>query len=749
VEGGLDATEKTHVPWARRWRTAILGSSDAVTLAFGLLIGLGVCAPLLGGHRVFLLDWSMGSHLAAVTPAVLGLNGGLTAGIGGSVVVALLVHVFGGAVTWIPILVFFPIAMVGAGRLAGHSNWSRLSAGTLYAVNPFVFNRLYVGHLPLLIGYGLLPFAVASAMRSPSSPVSRWSVTALWWAALTLLSPHFAWIFGAVVLGVFIVALATKEGPTRRIFAWFAASLGAFALMSAYIIMPASATQLPTRVGSVSLAVYRTTGDPHLGLFANVLSLYGFWRTGPGPELPKDVIIGWPFLMFAILLLVAVGVWHALDRDDAGRSKGARGLADDIDATRRRGHRDNRDGSLEFCASRDKQRRLTWVLLFAGIAGFFLALGNQGPTGGMFLWAYDHVPFFAVMREPQKFLMLLALAYAVFFGWGVEWFTRIDLHPRRVGVVGTTLLVGFVLPLGYTATIFDGLAGQVSASAVPTGYQRANIIMGDGTGNILYLPWHLYMEYPFTNGRVVNNIAPTSFSRNVVSGDDVQVDDVETQSTSLRSAYLQRIYSDGPQLTEFGDLVAPLGVEYVVLAKAVDWTSYGWLDHQKDLKLVLDDSSLEVWRNEAYAGVGHRVTKLRAVPTFQSVLALAKDNELGAGAVVIRPGSTVSTRVSVSPHSVRQLSLVAYRIGPGAPGWVAVDAAYQRGWSLDGRPAIQSAEGTVLVRAGKEGGVLEFTPWALVRLGYLVSGGAFLCLAALALVCRRRRVSADDTEEGF
>jgi hypothetical protein len=747
VKGELNATNDSQVPWARRCRSAILGSADAVTFAFGLLIGLGVCAPLLGGRRVFLLDWSMGSHLAVVTPTVLGLNGGLTTGIGGPVVVALLGHVFGGAVTWIPILAFFPVAMVGAGRLAGHSNWSRLSAGTLYAVNPFVFNRLYVGHLPLLIGYALLPFAVASAMRSPSSPISRWAATALWWAALTLLSPHFAWIFGVAVLGVFVVALATKECSTRRVFAWFAASVGAFALMSAYIILPASATELPTRVGSVSLAVYRTTGDPHLGLFANVLSLYGFWRTGPGPELPKDVIIGWPFLMFAILLLVAVGVWHALGKDNAGVSKRVRGPADDIEGTRARDHRDYRSEYLKLGELRDKQRRLTWVLLFAGTSSLFLALGNQGPTGGLFLWAYDHVPFFAVMREPQKFLMLLALAYAVFFGWGVERFTRIDVNPRRVGVVAATLLVGFALPLGYTATIFDGLSGQIGASAVPTAYQRANIIMGDGAGNILYLPWHLYMEYPFTNGRVVNNLGPTSFSRSVISGDDVQVDDVETQSTSLRSAYLQRLYSDGSQLTEFGDLVAPLGVKYVVLAKTVDWAAYGWLHHQKDLKLVLNDSSLEVWRNEAYHGVGQRVAKLRTVPSFQSLLALANNGELGSGAVVIRRGLKRASRVSATPHSVRQLSLVAYRIGPGTPGWVAVDAAYQRGWSLDGRPAIQSAEGTVLVRVGSEGGVLEFTPWGLVRLGYLESGGVFVCLAALTLAYRRRRASADDTDE--
>jgi hypothetical protein len=731
----------------RQWMR-IAHHLDVINFALGLVIGLGVCAPLLRSGRVFLLDWSIGPHLAVVTPVALGLNGGLTAGTGGTVLTALLNRVLGGATTWVLILAFFPIAMVGAGRLAGRSRWSRIAAGTLYAVNPFVFNRLYVGHLPLLIGYALLPFAAAAAIRSLSAPVSRWSVTALWWAALTALSPHFAWIFGLVVVGVVIVAFATKRCSVRRIVSWLVVSLGALALMSMYLILPQSSTDLPTSVGSASLSLYGTNGDPHLGLFANVLSLYGFWRTGPGPELPKDVIVGWPFLMFAILLIVAVGAWHALRKQksnasesiDAELATGGEEPTTSPDASDISTH----SSSNVDLASGIDQRRRALLLLIVGIVGFFLALGNQGPTGALFLWAYNHVPFFDVMREPQKFLMLLALAYAVFFGWGVEKFSQIDVSPKRVSAIATAALIGIVLPLSYTTTIFDGLAGQINSSPLPGAYQQANRLMGDGVGNILYLPWHLYMAYPFTNGRVVNNVAATSFSRNVISGDDVQTGGVESQSTSPRSAYLERLYASGSRTSDFGALVAPLGVKYVVLAKAVDWSLYSWLDHQRDLKLVLSDSSLEVWRNEAYDGVGGRVAKLTTVANIGGLFTLANDNELGHGAVVIRSGSMNSSHagVATSSRAVRQLSPVAYRIAPGTPGWIAVDTTYQLGWSLDGRSAIESAEGTVLVRASAGGGVLEFTPWRLVRLGYIVSAAVFFLLLIVVVVDRRRRGTA-------
>ena len=105
------------------------------------------------------------------------------------------------------------------------------------------------------------------------------------------------------------------------------------------------------------------------------------------------------------------------------------------------------------------------MLLLVGTAGHFLALGSQGPTGPLFRWAYFNVPFFQVMREPQKFLVLSALAYAVFFGWGVERLARSVASAKRATVAAG--VAGVALPLLYCPTIFWGLAGQISPSTVP------------------------------------------------------------------------------------------------------------------------------------------------------------------------------------------------------------------------------------------------------------------------------------------
>jgi len=457
-------------------------------------------------------------------------------------------------------------------------------------------------------------------------------------------------------------------------------------VLSLYILLPHSATELPTTVGTTSLDLYKTAADPHLGLLPNVAALYGFWRLGPGPQLPKDVVTGWPLLMLAMLVVIVAGYLTVLHRRQSASGTRHSGVP-------------------------DSRRRLAWVLVVVGVAGYFLALGSQGPTGALFRWAYDNVPFFAIMREPQKFLMLTALAYAVGLAWGVE--RLAGSHSTRLATTGTpstpspnrnrnvlaAAAIGLVLPLGYTPTMFDGLAGQIAPSTIPASYRQANNRMGDGPGRILYLPWHLYEALPFTDGRVVATLGPTVFRRTVIAGDNVQAGGVQTQSTSLRSAYLQRLFDTGNTLAHFGADIAPLGIEYVVLAKAVNWRSYGWLDHQSDLRLVLNSRSLVVWRNLDYFGPGRR------------------------------PGAD---------RPVRQESLVAYQIPPGPPGTVEIDAAYQPGWKFDGHDGRPSAQGTVVFTAGAAGGVAQFRPWGLVKLGDALSGGGFVLLAGVVWWDRRR-----------
>ena len=726
--------------FSRRHWERIRHHPDAPVALVGVVISLAVCFPFFGPGRLFLLDWSIGPHAAILSSAFYGLNGGLTAGVMDSIVMGALNYVLGGPATWLPIVAFFPLAAIGAGRLAGGSRWSRIGAGTLYAVNPFVFNRLFVGHIPLLIGYALLPYATSGALRSMVPRSARWFVAALWWALLTALSPHFAWIYGVVVVGVALVSL--RQHSWRRALGWLVTSGAAFVLTSAYLIAPHLVTTLPTQVGQASLDLYRTTSDPHLGLYLNVLGLYGFWRIGPGPVLPKDIITGWPFILLAVLLVVGLGAWSRLRRQIPNAALTPRENVDPQVATEL-----NKDEGEAVTPVRSHQRTLAALLAVVGVAGYFLALGNQGPTGPLFGWAYVHVPFFAIMREPQKFLMLLALAYAVFFGWGVDRFAQLVASPASRRRMAAAALTAIALPMAYTPTIFGGLAGQLANSTLPRAYQQADSLMGDGTGNVLYLPWHLYLAYPFAQDRVIANSGPASFQLNVIAGDNVESGNSFTQSTSPRSAYLEELFFHSSEIHHFGSLVSPLGVKYVVLSKTVDWSSYQWLSKQRDLQLVLNSPSLEVWRNRAYFGDGAVTPTITGARSIDQLISLSNSNHLNFGVVASPEVARSADSLAPSQHgsnvsafrTVQRLSPVTFRIPAGSSGWANLDVPYEPGWHLGSNPAIASIEGTVLVRISRQGRLTTFSPWTITRVGYLVT--IIVSAAIFAPVFRLRRRS--------
>jgi hypothetical protein len=457
--------------------------------------------------------------------------------------------------------------------------------------------------------------------------------------------------------------------------------------------------------------------------------------------------------MVAILAIVLYGVWGALRKFEAKvPTKASASDAKESNVNEKTSMNSSKYRLAPRYPLLLDQRSVACLLLFVGLAGYFLALGSQGPTGGLFTWAYNNVPFFSIMREPQKFLMLLALAYAVLFGWGMERLRNQNFSSQSIGALGATLLLGVALPLGYSANMFNGLGRQIGPSPLPSSYARADAIMGNGPGNILYLPWHLYMAYPFANGRVINNVGPSSFRRNVISGDNLELGNIQTQSTSPRSSYLVSLFANSAKIKSFGALVGPLGVRYVVLAKTVDWAFYDrWFNGQNDLRRIYASSSLVVWQNEDYDGVGLVAPKLTSVSGLSGLLNLERQHALGSRVMVdsvgarnlsitkhVNSNAAALSTVSAASLRVKQISPVTYEVGPGPRGWASIDVPYQKGWSFNGVPVRQSAEGTVLVRVGKQRGILTFTPWFRVRLGYIVSGATFLGILSLILLDRRR-----------
>jgi hypothetical protein len=627
---------------AARARCALVASAP---LLLGVVLAVLVCYPFVGG-RLLLLDFVSGPHQSVLPATAFGLDGGLTGGVPFAIGSGLLDRLLGQAGSVVPVAVFFPLATTGAARIVRTAVLpARLGAGLFYAVNPFVFDRLYAGQLGVLLGYALLPFAVTALLDAAAEP-HRIGRAACWAAATVMMSEHFAWILVPVTAAIAV----TRPHRLRASLRLGAAALGAAAI-SAYLLVPPLLLGVGPAGAPAQLAAYRTQGDPRVGLFANVAGLYGFFR--PGPVEPKNVFSGWPALLAALLVVVAVG-YVAVLRDAAHR----------------------RDGL---------------AVLGAGIAGYFLALGSQGPTGGLFNFAYEHVPGFVIMREPDKFAVLVALAYAYGFGHGIAWLTT---WSRGKLAWAAPAALAIALPLAYTPNLLGGLGGQVTASRVPASWSAASRIAGPDT--VLFLPWHEYFQTPFTGHRVIANPAAAYFdgavitSQNPGPGYAFAAEDPE-------HVFLDKLLGPPADSRRTRAALAGLGVRFIALAKVADWRDYASVGLEPGIRLVYSSPSLDLY----------------------SVRPTASE---------VRDG-----------HRVRSLGPVDFRILPGRPGTVTLPVAYSSGWTLNGHPAERLTDGQVGVFAPAKGGVVFYSPSIGVLASEFASIAAALAVAGIAFIERRRR----------
>lgn len=523
------------------------------------VLALGVAGPLLGGGYLLLLDFPSGPRFGSSVPILpLPSSGDLGNGLPLAALHALLrtVHPL------LPDKVFLlsPILLGGAGlyRLArsrlGVDPLPALYGATLFVANPFVRDRYLAGHLYFLLDYALLPWALAplhDALRGKSRRAAP--LVALWLAGLAAVDIHVAGLYGILVLSAIVAA------PKGRLLLGGVA-LGLAAVLSAFWLLPAAFSTPGTGIGPADLAVYASR-PAGVAVLPALASMHGFWRD----EFPSAAE---RFPALYLLLIPILGL--ALT------------------------------GAVRMLSWRD-QRRFGATLSVTAALGLLLAAGTAfPPTAGVFRWLFDHVPLFGVYREPQKFLALVVLAYAIFGSVGVA--AVLPQPDRRTGQrVVPILALGAVL--AYGAGMFWGFGGEVRPAGYPEGWSEAERVMEEsGPGRLLVLPWELYAVWSFSDGRIVANPAGSFFSREVLTAGEAGFDEVPPQSPDPFRRYVATVLERRREVKSFGHLMAPLSVRYVAWMREADWEAYRFLERQPDLRLVFRDEQISVYENLAWRG---------------------------------------------------------------------------------------------------------------------------------------------------
>jgi hypothetical protein len=571
------------VAWARRHVGALVGGALA-------LLALG---PLLGRGYVLTYDMVFVPRLE-LTRGLLGLDTAVPRAVPADLLVALASRLVPADLVQKLLLAGVMVgAAAGAARLVpSPATAARAAAAALYAWNPFLYERLVMGHWGLLVSYAALPWAVAAAVdlrAAHAAPAATGAAPAATGAAPAPVRRLVAALAvaafgnpagGVVAAGVALCVAAAppwsghRQGPRPAPDApaddlpAVARRPGVAALRRAGVVVAAAlVVNLPWLVPSVlrpggvpvrpeGAAAFASRPDGPLGTVGSLVGLGGIWNAWAVPP----GLGSWPWLAgFAVVLAVAgAGLPLLLRRLERGAAVG--------------------------------------LLLAAGL-GLVVAAAYAVPgLRALVDLAVGRLPGGGLLRDAQKFVAPLAVVEAVAFGLGAErllaapWGGSVERAARLRRLVAAGLVAAPVLLLPALAW---GAAGRLAAVGYPPAFTAARAAMAADPvpGAVLVLPWHLYMAHPWNGDRVLLDPAQRWFTRRAVGNDDLELAGLTVPGEDPYSARLGPLARSSAPL---GPELPAAGVRYVLLFRAGDWPTQ--LPRLAGLAPVVDQPELALYR---------------------------------------------------------------------------------------------------------------------------------------------------------
>ncbi|WP_299929836.1 hypothetical protein [uncultured Nocardioides sp.] len=489
-------------------RGLLLPTVWATVLAVLLLGGALGPGYVLSYDMVWVPDLRLGAD-------ALGLGTALPRAVPSDAVVAVLDEALGGMLLQKLVLVV-PLVAAGSGAaaLVGPGVVARLVATSVAVWNPFVVERLAIGHWPVLVGYGVLPWVLLAGAEWRRSGVLPARLPVL--LILGSLSASTG-----IVTAIAACAAAAQRGRRR----WLA-----LAGMLVLANLPWLASGLLHAGSATSSAdgadVFAPSGGGLLPGPLAFLSLGGTWNA--------QVVLPSRSGALGVVMTVVLAVLAVL-------------------AVRR--------GWSQVPAGLRRPLVACWVV---GLSLTVATWALPGVTG----WLASTVPGAGLLRDGSRMLALAAPLTAVLAGRGAEVLVHAlpDAFSRAMIAMACVLFPVALLP---DAAL--GLSGRVAAVDYPEPYaDLAAELRSLPQGDVVLLPFQSYRAPSWNNdGRPV--LAPLGryLSRRVVVEDRLVVDGRPLAGEDPRAADVRRAL-EAPDERQRAAGLRDAGIRYVLAEQLPD-----------------------------------------------------------------------------------------------------------------------------------------------------------------------------------
>ena len=553
---------------------------------------LAVSAPVLRPGYVLSYD-AVAVPRQSFLPDSFGVGELLPRAVPAEAITVALTHLIAGQ--WVQkalLVAFLLVAGLGAARLVPTRRpLVAAVAATAYVWNPYVAERLVLGHWWLLLGYACLPWLVAWSARVARGERGAAPLLVVLVAVGSLVPS--AGLLSCLVVVVILIACSDWRA-VRPAALRVATVCGILVVLEAPWWLPGVLHHGPDAPGTVDLFAARA--EPALGVLGSVLSLGGVWNADVVPDsrgLPV-ALVG----VVLVLLGAAYGFRPLRERFPDGEAAG---------------------------------------LVVLAVLGLALTLWTATAWGSDLLERVaDLFPGAGLLRDAQKFVALWALLLCLLVALSAERLADLvrDSTGARAVLVGAVLVPVVVLP-----DLAWGVAGRLVPVDLPPAWSeaRADLLASTEPGDVLVLPWGAFRAFTFNGGRTSLDPAPRWLPRTsvvdgrlVVATGTASGEDSATGSETDRSAEVTQLLGAGAPGAAG---LAELGIGWVVVERGTPGSvPAGFLD---GTTVVLSDPALELRRVPGVIEVQHWTSRLeRTLVVVVDLLVLAV--VLGAGLVVFR-----------------------------------------------------------------------------------------------------------------
>jgi hypothetical protein len=417
----------------------------------------------------------------------------------------------------------------------------------------------------VLLGYGFFPLSVLALERFMETPSGKRFLTfAFVFALYPLVSLHWAYIAAGFLFLYALVSVAQKQLWKKLVtpdaFKKYLTLAGIFLLVNSFWIFGFfEAGETFSRITLEDFKAFATLADPRLGVWFNVLSLYGIWAQDF--LFPKDLFSGWPLVSAAVLALFLLGAWRA------GRGKNA----------------------------------LALTVIAGFIPTLLLATGyGSALTRPLIDWLFYHLPFFGGLRDTAKLTGLLAFSYALLVPVGLSvvmeyFFRRVRCKNEKLPsmlAAGISMLLVFL----WAGALLGGAHGQLNAYSYPADWYAAEeFLRADPVaGKALFLPWHAYLKLNFADNAMAANPARVFFSSPMISGKDTSNRHLALAEETPWDTHVALLTA--VPISDDREFWRREGVSHIVLAKTDDWRQFAGLYQSAYFEVVFEGEAIAVFR---------------------------------------------------------------------------------------------------------------------------------------------------------